>query len=162
VLPHKGHTGARQSPARDPHHPKPGRFAPLPDPPPEDASSQVKMASTFRTVLGKAMDSARTCTGEPVPGIITEVLGFRQFSLRGVQAIAGAWCLACVAFHLTRFRPREVREPPSRSRDDPLHPSRWNTRSSHCLCQEGHIPWESGRVHCCVVLSDKLLVHAIG
>jgi hypothetical protein len=31
------------------------RFAPLPDPPPEDASSQVKMAYKLRTALGKAI-----------------------------------------------------------------------------------------------------------
>jgi len=38
-----------------------------------------------------------------VLGIIKEVLGFRQFSLRGAPAAAGAWCLVCVAFHLKRF-----------------------------------------------------------
>jgi len=37
-----------------------------------------------------------------VIGIITEVLGFRQFSLRG-EAAAGEWCLVCLAFNLKRF-----------------------------------------------------------
>jgi hypothetical protein len=32
-------------------------------------------------------------TAEPVIRIITEVLGFRQFSLRSVIAAAGGWCL---------------------------------------------------------------------
>jgi len=89
---------------RDPHHPSwQQRFAPLPDPPPEDASSQVKMAYKLRTALGKAIYGARKCTVEPVIGIIKEVLGFRQFSLRGTAATAGEWCLVCLAFNLKRF-----------------------------------------------------------
>src|SRR5882762_4559991 len=39
---------------RDPHHPSwQQRFAPFPDPPPEDASPQVKMAYKLKTALGK-------------------------------------------------------------------------------------------------------------
>jgi transposase len=89
---------------RDPHHPSwQQRFAPLPDPPPEDASAQVKMAYKLRTALGKAIYGARKCTVEPVIGVIKEVLGFRQFSLRGISAAAGEWCLVCLAFNLKRF-----------------------------------------------------------
>src|SRR6266851_4799775 len=89
---------------RDPHHPSwQQRFAPLPDPPPEDASSLVKMAYKLKTTLGKAIYGARKCTVEPVIGIIKEVLGFRQFSLRGISAAAGEWCLVCLAFNLKRF-----------------------------------------------------------
>jgi len=39
----------------------------------------------------------------PEIGIIKEVLGFRQFSLRGELAAAGEWCLVCLAFNLKRF-----------------------------------------------------------
>ena len=81
----------------------PQRFAPLPDRPPEDASAQVKMAYKLRTALGKAIYGARKCTVEPVIGIIKEILGFRQFSLRGISAAAGEWCLVCLAFNLKRF-----------------------------------------------------------
>jgi hypothetical protein len=89
---------------RDPHHPSwQQRFAPLLDPPPQDASSQVKMAYKLKTTLGKAIYGARKCTVEPVIGIIKEVLGFRQFSLRGELAAAGEWCLVCLAFNLKRF-----------------------------------------------------------
>jgi Transposase DDE domain len=89
---------------RDPHHPSwQRRFAPLPDPPPEDASTQVKMAYKLRTALGKAIYGARKCTVEPVIGIIKEIFGFRQFSLRGISAAAGEWCLVCLAFNLKRF-----------------------------------------------------------
>ncbi|MDQ2907457.1 MAG: transposase [Chloroflexota bacterium] len=89
---------------RDPHHPSwLQRFAPLPDLPPEEASAQVKMAYKLKTALGKAIYGARKCTVEPVIGIIKEVLGFRQFSLRGTAAAAGEWCLVCLAFNLKRF-----------------------------------------------------------
>jgi hypothetical protein len=89
---------------RDPHHPSwQQRFAPLPDPPSEKASSQVKMAYKLKTALGKTIYGARKCTVEPVIGIIKEVLGFRQFSLRGELAAAGEWGLVCLAFNLKRF-----------------------------------------------------------
>lgn len=89
---------------RDPHHPSwQQRFAELPDPPPQDASPQVKMAYKLKTALGKAIYGARKCTVEPVIGIIKEVLGFRQFSLRGQLAAAGEWSLVCLAFNLKRF-----------------------------------------------------------
>jgi hypothetical protein len=75
---------------RDPHHPSWWeRFAPLPAAPPEDASPKVKMAYKLKTVLGKAIYGLRKCTVEPVIGIIKEVMGFRQFSLRSELAAAG-------------------------------------------------------------------------
>jgi transposase len=89
---------------REPHHPKWWeRFAPLSAPPALDASPKVKMAYKLKTVLGKAIYGLRKCTVEPVIGIIKEVLGFRQFSLRGEQAAAGEWCLVCLAFNLKRL-----------------------------------------------------------
>lgn len=89
---------------RDPHHLSwQERFAPLPAPPPADASPQVQMAYKLKTALGRAIYGARKCTVEPVIGIIKEVLGFRQFSLRGVEAAAGEWCLVCLAFNLKRL-----------------------------------------------------------
>ena len=89
---------------REPHHQSwQERFAPEPDPPPEDASAHVKMAYKLNTAVGKAIYRARKFTVEPVLGIITEVLGFRQFSLRGETAAAGEWLLVCLAFNLKRF-----------------------------------------------------------
>jgi hypothetical protein len=46
----------------------------------------------------------RKCTVEPVLGIIKAVLGFRQFSLRGLVAAAEEWCLVCRTFNLTRLQ----------------------------------------------------------
>jgi transposase len=89
---------------RDPHHPSwKQRFAPLCDPPPQDASPKVKMAYKLATAVGKAIYRVRKCTVEPVIGIIKAVLGFRQFSLRGQEAAAGEWGLVCLAFNLKRF-----------------------------------------------------------
>lgn len=89
---------------RDPHHPRwQERVARLPAPPADDASPAVKMAYQRKTAIGKAIDRLRTCTVEPVLGMMKEVLGFRQFSLRGAQAAAGEWCLVCVAFNLKRL-----------------------------------------------------------
>jgi len=46
---------------RDPHHQSwRERFAPLPAPPPEDASPQVQMAYKLKTALGKALYGARS------------------------------------------------------------------------------------------------------
>ena len=61
------------------------------------------MAYKLKTAVGKVMYGARKCTVEPVIGIIKEVLGFRQFSLRGSEAAAGEWCLVCLAFNLKRL-----------------------------------------------------------
>ena len=49
------------------------------------------MAYKLKTTLGKAIYGARKCAVEPVIGIIKEILGFRQFSLRGEFAVAGEW-----------------------------------------------------------------------
>jgi transposase len=89
---------------REPHHKSwKARFAELPAPPPEDASPKVKMAYKLRTEIGKAIYRLRKCTVEPVIGIIKEIMSFRQFSLRGLAAAAGEWCLVCLAFNLKRL-----------------------------------------------------------
>jgi len=79
-------------------------FAETPAPPPEDASPIVKMAYKLQTDVGQAIYRLRKCTVEPVIGIIKEVLGFRQFSLRGLTAAAGEWCLVCLAWNLKRLQ----------------------------------------------------------
>jgi hypothetical protein len=89
---------------REPHHKSwQERFAAEPEPPPENANPQVKMAYKLRTEIGQAIYRLRKCTVEPVIGIIKAVLGFRQFSLRGLDAVDGEWCLVCLAFNLKRL-----------------------------------------------------------
>ena len=68
-----------------------------------DASPKVTMADKLKTLIGQAIYAARKSTVEPVIGIIKEVLGFRQFSLRGQEGAAGEWCLVCMAFNLKRL-----------------------------------------------------------
>jgi transposase len=85
------------------HQPWPTFFAQTPTPPPESASPKVKMAFKLQTETGHEIYRLRKCTVEPVIGIIKEVLGFRQFSLRGLIAAAGEWCLVCLAFNLKRL-----------------------------------------------------------
>lgn len=40
---------------------------------------------------------------EPVFGIIKAVLGFRQFSLPGLDKVRGEWALVCLAWNLKRM-----------------------------------------------------------
>jgi len=89
---------------REPHHHSwRAYFAVQPTPPPSDASPIEKMAYKLQTDIGQAIYRLRKSTVEPVIGIIKEVLGFRQFSLRGLVAAAGEWCLVCLAFNLKRL-----------------------------------------------------------
>jgi transposase len=89
---------------REPHHKDWHTFfAELPEPPGEAASPKEKMAYKLLTEIGQAIYRLRKCTVEPVIGIIKEILGFRQFSLRGLWAAAGEWCLVCLAFNLKRM-----------------------------------------------------------
>ena len=89
---------------RDSHHPSwQERFAQEPEPPGESASLIVQMAYKLKTAIGKQIYGLRKSTAEPVIGIIKETLGFRQFSLRGLVAVAGEWCLVCLAYDLKRM-----------------------------------------------------------
>ena len=71
--------------------------------PPEDATPLEKMAYKLSTEIGQAIYRLRKCSVEPVIGIIKEILGFRQFSLRGLKKVTGEWCLVCLAFNLKRL-----------------------------------------------------------
>lgn len=89
---------------REPHHRSwRERFAEGPEPPPEDASPSVKMAHKLQTAIGQAIYGVRKSTVEPVIGIIKAVLGFRQFSMRGLDAASCEWCLVCLAFNIKRL-----------------------------------------------------------
>jgi hypothetical protein len=74
-----------------------------PYPLPVHASPKDKMAYKLSTQTGKALYRLRKSTVEPVIGIIKEVMGFRQFSLRGLLAAAGEWTLVCLAYNLKRL-----------------------------------------------------------
>lgn len=94
---------------RSPHHQGwRAYFLDNPAPPPKDASVKEQMAYKLRTTIGKAIYRLRKSTVEPVIGIIKEVLGFRQFSLRGLFAADGEWTLVCLAYNLKRLHTLHV------------------------------------------------------
>lgn len=91
------------APGREPHHPGWQAFIARTLPLPEDASLKEQMAYKLQTKVGQSIYRLRKSTVEPVIGIIKEVLGFRQFSLRGLLKAAGEWNLVCLAYNLKRI-----------------------------------------------------------
>ena len=88
---------------RDKHNqPLADRFS-EPPPLPEDADAVTKMKHQLQTQVGRALYAKRKSTVEPVFGIIKEVMGFRQFLLRGVKSVQGEWNLVCLAWNLKRL-----------------------------------------------------------
>ena len=76
---------------RQPHYlPLSERFAPAPEAPKEPTPVEA-MAHRLKTAAGRALYALRKQTPEPVFGIIKSVLGFRQFSLRGLDKVRGEW-----------------------------------------------------------------------
>jgi transposase len=89
---------------RDSHHVDlDSLLADIPEPPHDNANPIAKMVYTLKTAAGKAIYKLRKSTVEPVFGIIKEVMGFRQFSLRTLAAAAGEWNLVCLAYNLKRL-----------------------------------------------------------
>ena len=74
-----------------------------PPPCPQDADAVTAMAHRLRTTEGKAIYAKRKSTVETVFGILKEVMGFRRFHLRGLNAAQGEWSLVCMAWNLKRM-----------------------------------------------------------
>ena len=55
------------------------------------------------TKVGKAFYALRKTTIEPTFGIIKEVIGFRRFSLRGLDLVKGEWTLVSIAYNLKKL-----------------------------------------------------------
>jgi transposase len=62
-----------------------------------------RMAQRLRTSEGRAHYRRRKTIPEPVFGWIKQVLGFRTFSMRGMQAVSAEWRLICTAMNLKRM-----------------------------------------------------------
>lgn len=71
----------------------------------EHYPATARMAEKLSTADGKARYSQRKHVVEAVNGWIKNILGFRQFSLRGLTATQGEWDLVCLALNLRRMRP---------------------------------------------------------
>ena len=78
------------------------RFAAEPEAP-ENPDVLTAMKHRLKTEAGKQFYAQRKSTVEPVFGIIKEVMGFRRFMLRGINAVTGEWTLVCIAFNLKRL-----------------------------------------------------------
>lgn len=61
------------------------------------------MTHRLTTKAGRAAYAIRKQTVEPVFGIIKSVMGFRQFSLRGLRKVTGEWNLVCLAWNVKRM-----------------------------------------------------------
>ncbi|MDX8130469.1 IS1182 family transposase [Methylomonas sp. OY6] len=88
---------------RDSHHVPLAEYLAADAPKPNTGDPVENMAWYLKTREGKARYAKRKCTVEPVFGIIKQVLGFRQFSLRGLDAVTGEWKLVAMAFNLKRM-----------------------------------------------------------
>ena len=91
------------SPGREPHNQS---LAEQREPPPEcppDADAVTRMKHRLKTPEGKSVYARRKSTVETVFGIVKEVMGFRRFHLRGLQAVNGEWTLTCLAWNLKRM-----------------------------------------------------------
>ena len=89
--------------AREEHHPDWRARHSEPAPLPDDATPMQSMAHKLKTKTGRAVYALRKQTVEPVFGIIKSVMGFRQFSLRGLQKVSGEWSLVCLAWNVKRM-----------------------------------------------------------
>ena len=91
------------SPGREQHNqPLEERFkeaSPLPNNP----TPVERMKHRLQSKEGKEIYAKRKSTVEPVFGIIKQVMGFRQFMLRGFEKVKGEWNLICIAYNLKRM-----------------------------------------------------------
>jgi transposase len=70
---------------------------------PERSPHTAAMAAKLQTDEGKAAYRRRKWIAEPPNGWIKNVLGFRQFSLRGLHRVQAEWKLVCLALNLRRM-----------------------------------------------------------
>ena len=70
---------------------------------PQRSPHTAAMAAKLQTDEGKAAYRRRKWIAEPPNGWIKNVLGFRQFSLRGLHRVQAEWKLVCLALNLRRM-----------------------------------------------------------
>ena len=80
------------------------------DKPPDEIDAERypatrRMAEKLGGADGKACYAERKWISETVNGWIKRVVGFRQFSLRGLNNASGDWDLVCLAVNLRRMQP---------------------------------------------------------
>src|SRR3954471_24302142 len=70
---------------------------------PKDLTAKQRMARKLRTKKGRQRDAKRKGMIEPIFGQLKGVLGFRQFSLRGLAAMRGEWRLMATVHNLLKL-----------------------------------------------------------
>jgi transposase len=70
---------------------------------PADLTAKQRMARKLRTKKGRVTYAQRKGIIEPIFGQVKQVLGFRQFSLRGLAAMRGEWRLMCTVHNLLKL-----------------------------------------------------------
>ena len=88
---------------RQPHHPPLQERFEAPPPAPENPTPVEAMAHRLKTPEGRDLYALRKQTPEPVFGISKSVLGFRQFSMRGLEKVRGEWSLVTMAWNMKRM-----------------------------------------------------------
>jgi transposase len=70
---------------------------------PNDFTAKQRMARKLRTKKGRELYAKRKGMIEPIFGQLKQVLGFRQFSLRGLAAMRGEWRLMSAVHNLLKL-----------------------------------------------------------
>jgi hypothetical protein len=70
---------------------------------PASATQTDRMVRKLQTKRGRGRYRRRKCVVEPPIGWIKSILGFRQFTLRGLEKVRGEWVLVNMALNLRRM-----------------------------------------------------------
>jgi hypothetical protein len=70
---------------------------------PEGLTAKQRMARKLRTKKGREKYARRKAIIEPIFGQVKQVLGFRQFALRGLAAMRSEWRLMCAVHNLLKL-----------------------------------------------------------
>jgi hypothetical protein len=70
---------------------------------PKGLTAKQRMARKLRTKTGRQRYAKRKGMIEPIFGQLKQVLGFRQFSLRGLAQMRGEWRLMCLVHNLLKL-----------------------------------------------------------
>jgi hypothetical protein len=70
---------------------------------PQGLSAKQRMARKLRTKQGRQMYAKRKGMIEPIFGQLKHVLGFRQFSLRGLASMRAEWRLMATVHNVLKL-----------------------------------------------------------
>lgn len=69
----------------------------------EASTPQQRMRTKVTSPEGRKIYRRRKCIPEPVFGQIKQAMGFRRFSMRGMQKARGEWALVCTCLNLRKL-----------------------------------------------------------